>query len=161
MPRQRLAKKPKCRIRTKPRGKMRSKKRRKNSSAGSVRSRFLFFMSGVAPAKRDLVLHERNEPVVGNGHAMGVSAKVAKDLIRSAEGRLTVDDPVQRVKLADQTAEEFGLSQTAKPPMKLELSGSMCLLKRCQKFAAEQFAESCLGEEEAGIARWHPMRVVV
>ena len=37
------------------------------------------FVSGVAPAERDLILHEGNEPVIGNGNAMGVGAEVAKN----------------------------------------------------------------------------------
>lgn len=42
VPRRRLARKPKCRMRTNPRGSTCSRNRRKNSSAGSVKSRFLF-----------------------------------------------------------------------------------------------------------------------
>jgi hypothetical protein len=45
--------------------------------------------------------------------------------------------------------------------MKLELSASMRLLECCHKFAAEEFAEGCLWEEEAGIRRVYPMRVIV
>ena len=34
-------------------------------------------VSGVSPAERDLVIQEGNEPVIGNRHAMGVSAEIA------------------------------------------------------------------------------------
>jgi hypothetical protein len=88
------------------------------------------FVSGVAPAERDLILHEGNEPVIGNGNAMGVGAEVAKNLIGAAERRFAVGYPVPCIELADQTAEEFGLSQTAKQTMELELPGSMRLLER-------------------------------
>jgi hypothetical protein len=57
----------------------------------------LVLMSGVAPAERDLVIHERNEPMIGNGDAMGVSAEIMKYLVRSAEGRFAVDHPAQSV----------------------------------------------------------------
>jgi hypothetical protein len=45
--------------------------------------------------------------------------------------------------------------------MELELTGSMGLLERIQKFAAEELAKSCLWKEEAGVARWHPTRVIM
>ena len=38
---------------------------------------FLVSMSGVSPAKRDLVILEGNESGIGNRNAMGVSAEIA------------------------------------------------------------------------------------
>ena len=67
--------------------------------------------------------------MIGNGNAMGVRTEVAQHLIGSAERRFAVGHPVESVELADQTAEEFGLSQATKQAMELKLSGSMRLLK--------------------------------
>ena len=55
---------------------------------------FLVAVRGVAPAEGDLAIAERDEPVVGNRHAVGVGAEVAQCVFRSAEGALGVDDPV-------------------------------------------------------------------
>ena len=102
----------------------------------------LVFVSGVAPAERHLVLNEGNETVVGNRNAMSVGAEVTKYLLGSTERRFAVDHPARRVKLTDQTPEQPGLSQAAKQAVKLELSGSVSLLERFEKLAAEDFAEN-------------------
>ena len=117
-------------------------------------------VGGVSPAEGDLVVQEGNEPAIGNRHAMGVSAEIAKHLIGSAERRLAVDHPSQREKLTDQTPEQPGLSQAAKEAVELELSGSVSLLERFEKLAAEDLAENRFGEKEAVIVGAHPVRVI-
>lgn len=121
---------------------------------------FLVFMSGISPAKRDLVIQEGNEPGIGNRNAMRVSAEVAQHLLRSAERRLAVDHPSRRMQLADQTPKQSGLRQTAKQAVKPELSGSVSLLKRFEKLAAEDFAENRFREKEALASGAHPMGMV-
>jgi len=120
----------------------------------------LVFVSGVAPAERHLVLYAGNEPAVGNRNAMGIGAEVTKHLIGSAERGFAVDHPVRRVKLADQTSEQPGLSQAAKQAVEMELSGSVSLLERFKKLASENFAENPHREKEAVIARAHPAGVI-
>jgi len=117
-------------------------------------------VSGVSPAERDLVIQEGNEPPIGNRNAMGVSAEIAQHLIGSTEGRLAVDHPSRRVKLTDQTPKQFGLSQAAKQAVKLKLSGSVSLLERFEKLAAEDFAENPFRKKEAIISRTDPMGMV-
>jgi hypothetical protein len=65
---------------------------------------FLVFMSGVSPAKRNLVVHERDEAVIGDRHPMSVGAEVAKHLFGSAERWLAIDHPAWAEKLADETS---------------------------------------------------------
>ncbi len=48
----------------------------------------------VVPAESYVVVVEGDEPVVGDGHAVGVAAEVAQYLAGSGERRLAVDDPV-------------------------------------------------------------------
>jgi hypothetical protein len=120
----------------------------------------LVFVSGVSPAERDLVVQEGNEPAVGNRNAMSVGAEVPKRLLGSAERWFAVDYPARRVKLADQTSEQSGLSQTAKQAVELELSGSVGVLEGFKEFAAEDLAEDALRKKEAGISRTHPTGVI-
>lgn len=101
-------------------------------------------MSGVSPAKGDLVIQKGNQTAIGDGHAMRVGAEVAKRLLGSAERGFAVDHPARRIKLTDQTPEQPGLSQAAKPAVELELSGSVRLLERFEKLAAEDVAENPL-----------------
>ena len=76
---------------------------------------------------------------------MSVGAEVTKHLLGSAERRFAVDHPAERVKLTNQTPEQLGLSQAAQQAVELELSGSVSLLERFQKLAAEDFAENPFG----------------
>lgn len=55
---------------------------------------FLVAVSGIAPAEGGFAVFESNESVVGNRHAMGVGAEVAKRVFGTAEGALGVYDPV-------------------------------------------------------------------
>ena len=112
----------------------------------------LVLVSGVAPAERHFVVDEGNEPAVGNRNAMGVGGEVTKHLIGPAERRFAVGHPVCRIKLADQTTEQFGLSQAAKQAVELELSGSVGVLERFEELAAEDFAENRFRKKEAGIS---------
>jgi len=54
----------------------------------------LVAVSGVAPAKGDVVVGKSNQPAVGNGDAMSVSAEIAQHVFWPAERALGVDDPV-------------------------------------------------------------------
>jgi len=117
-------------------------------------------VSGISPAEGDFVVHEGNEPAIGNRNAMGVSAEIAKHLIWSSERRLAVDHPSQREKLTDQTPEQPGLSQAAKQAVELELAGRVSLLERFEKLAAENLAENRFGKKEAVISGAHPVCVI-
>ena len=58
----------------------------------------------VAPVKAYFVFFHVDQPVVGDGHAMGVAPQVSKDLLGAAEGALGVGHPV----FAIQAVFEFG-----------------------------------------------------
>ena len=51
-------------------------------------------MCGIAPSEGDVAMVERDESVVGNSDAVGVSAEIAQGMFGSTEGALGVDDPV-------------------------------------------------------------------
>jgi hypothetical protein len=72
---------------------------------------FSVFMSRVSPAKRNLVIRERDEAVIGDCHTMSVSTKVAKYLLRPAERWFAVDHPSRNEKLADEASKQFGFRQ--------------------------------------------------
>jgi len=59
------------------------------------RHRLLFVaMCGIAPSEGDVAMVERDQSVVGDGDAVGVSAEIAQGMLGSSEGALGVDDPV-------------------------------------------------------------------
>ncbi len=53
----------------------------------------------ILPTKGDLTVLERNEPLIGDSDAMGVSSEVLEHLLGTAEGRFRVDNPFLSVKL--------------------------------------------------------------
>ena len=74
----RLARKPKWRMRTKPLGSVCNRKRRRNSSSASGHQLVFVVVRGIAPAKRDLVIGQGDESVVGDGDAVGVLAEIIR-----------------------------------------------------------------------------------
>jgi hypothetical protein len=120
----------------------------------------LVFVGGVPPTERHFVVYKRDEAVVGNRNAMSIGAEIAKHLLGSAERWFAVDYPAERVELVDQASKQLRLSQAAKHAVELKLSGGVCLLKRFQELAAEDFTQNSLREEEPITARTHPLRVI-
>jgi hypothetical protein len=51
-------------------------------------------MSGVAPAKGDLLVGKRFEPLVGDGDAMGVTAQITEYMLRASARWFRVDHPI-------------------------------------------------------------------
>lgn len=66
----------------------------------------------VPPAKRDSIILEGNESVVGDGDAMGIARKILQNMLGTAKGRLGVDDPVLAKKLSEKPAKTTQLSKS-------------------------------------------------
>ena len=49
--------------------------------------------------------------MVGNSDAMSVTGQVVQDILRTAEGRLGVNDPILTEEGTDQRAEKLGIAQ--------------------------------------------------
>jgi len=77
----------------------------------------------IFPAEGDLVLVEGHEPVVGNGHAMGVAGQIAQHMLGTTEGWLGIDDPVLAEQWAQEGAEDLlvfeGLERSGKSKLPL------------------------------------------
>ncbi len=59
----------------------------------------LIVVSRIPPAKSNLAFGQGNEPVIGYGDPVGVSPKIAKNMLRAAEGALAIHHPVVAEKL--------------------------------------------------------------
>ena len=73
--------------------------------SGNGHDLLLAAVSIVPPAEGDAIVFGGNEPMVGNGDAMGVAGQVVENLFGTAEGWLGVDDPVLLLKLREQVSE--------------------------------------------------------
>ena len=65
----------------------------------------------VFPAKRDSIILESNEPVVGDGDAMCISRQIVQNMFRTSEGWLDVDYPVFAEEESQERVESAGLSK--------------------------------------------------
>src|SRR5271165_3808794 len=154
----RLARKPKLRMRTKPRGSKCSRKRRRNSSTESVISRFVL-VSRIPPAKRDLALGQGDEPVIGDGDAVGVSAEITQGMLGTTEGRFAIDHPVMPEQWAEPSGEDLGLSEPFQIAIEAELSFAAGALQRSHELTAKNSAQHLDGKKEAS-AGSNPVSVV-
>ncbi len=51
-------------------------------------------VNGVAPAEGDLLLGKRDQAMVGDGHAMGVTAQITEHMLWASEWTFRVDHPI-------------------------------------------------------------------
>ena len=68
----------------------------------------------VFPAKRDSIILERNQSMVGDGDAMRIASEIVQNMLGTAEGWLGVDDPVLVEELSKKLAKATWLGETLK-----------------------------------------------
>lgn len=71
----------------------------------------LIGITPVAVRERDDAVADREEPVVGDGDAMGIAAEVVEDGSGAGEGTFGIDDPVLGVELTEQAAEGWFIGE--------------------------------------------------
>jgi hypothetical protein len=67
----------------------------------------LISVSIILPAEGDLVVLERHQAVVGDGHAMGVACEITQHMMGAAERWLGIDDPSLTKQGAQEGTEGF------------------------------------------------------
>jgi len=71
----------------------------------------LIVVRRIAPTKGDLVVGQRDQSMVGDGYAMGVSAEILEYVVGTAEGWFGVDDPVFSEQWSKPGSEDLGLRE--------------------------------------------------
>ena len=66
----------------------------------------------VFPAKRDSIILERHQSMVGDGDAVRIASEIVQNMLGTAEGWLGIDDPVLVEELSEKLAKATGLSKT-------------------------------------------------
>ena len=79
-------------------------------------------MCGIAPSEGDVAMVERDESVVGDGDAVGVSAEIAQGMLGSSEGALGVDDPVVAEQGAQPCCEGARLGEVQEAAVEVEIA---------------------------------------
>ena len=65
----------------------------------------------ISPPEGDHAVLKRDEPVVGNGYAMGITRQVLQDVFGSAESSFRVHDPFLTEKLPQEFAEQPAIGE--------------------------------------------------
>jgi hypothetical protein len=65
-------------------------------------------VSGITPAKGDLAIGKGDQPMVGNGRAMGVAAEILQHIFGATEGAFQVDHPILSIERPQPGGEGFG-----------------------------------------------------
>jgi hypothetical protein len=68
----------------------------------------------VSPAKRDPIILERNQSMVGDGDAVRVTGEIVQNMLGTAEGWLGIDDPVLVEELSEKVSKATWLAETLK-----------------------------------------------
>ena len=98
-------------------------------------------IGGIAPAKGDLVLVEKDQAVVGNGDAMGVAAEVLQNMFWTSEGWLAVDHPWISEQWPEECGKGLGGSQGLQFSMECQLVAGEGTLEASHELAAKDRAE--------------------
>jgi hypothetical protein len=73
----------------------------------------------ILPQERNLVTLEGHKTVVGDGHAMSVTGEITKHMMRTAEGGLSIDDPVLMEQGTQEERKAFGFCSGLRDPAKV------------------------------------------
>ena len=66
----------------------------------------------VFPAKRDSIILERHQSMVGDGDAVRIAGEIVQNMLGTAEGWLGIDDPVLVEELSEKLTKATWLSKT-------------------------------------------------
>jgi hypothetical protein len=66
----------------------------------------------VFPAKRDSIILERNQSMVGDGDAVRIASEIVQNMLGTAEGWLGIDDPVLAKELSEKPWKATWLDKT-------------------------------------------------
>src|SRR5437899_12893417 len=97
----------------------------------------LIVVSRVAPTKGDLAVGQRDQSMIGNGHAMGIATEILEHIFGAAEGRFGVNDPVLSEQWSQPGSEGLGLREQSEVPGKMKLAMLKSRLETDDELAAK------------------------
>src|SRR5260370_1092475 len=106
----------------------------------------------ILPMKLHLTVVDIDQAVVGDGHAMRISAHVVKHLLRSGERAFGVYHPFGFLCTVDPRGESVRIAKELQRSKDMQLSGVECLLDALQKEATKEARQHAHREEESGAA---------
>src|SRR5579872_7124469 len=97
----------------------------------------LVAVSRITPPKGNLAIGEGNQPMIGDGYAVGVATEVVQDVLGTAERGLGVDYPVFAEEPSQPGSERFGLRNRSEFSSEMKLTVLERLPKAGDELAAK------------------------
>src|SRR3954447_21848139 len=116
-------------------------------------------MGVVFPAKADLLVLEREQPMVGNRHPMRIAPQITKDCERAAEGSFGVDDPASQAQATQEPGKLLRITEYAGGSRTAECSPLSQPLQAGEEFASEDLSQNGDRQEEVCFRR-HPAAMI-
>jgi len=111
---------------------------------------FLLIVVGrVPPTKGNLAVHQRDQTMVGDGHAMGIAAQILEHILGATEGWFGVDDPMFAEERTQPGSEELGMGERCKFSGQVQLTAFEGRLQAGDELTAKHAPEHLDGEKEA------------
>ena len=115
---------------------------------GQRHQALLVLVGRVAPAEGDAALCQRNQPVIGYRHAMGVAAQIAERVLSSAKRALGIDHPIGAEQGTEPGGERLRRLEMGQVTVKPEFAVGVEFAQTGYKLAAEDGAEDFHGQKE-------------
>ncbi len=126
---------------------------------GQSHQPLLIVMSGIAPAKGDGVVGERDEAMVRDRYTVGVLTEIAKRMLCAAKRTFRVNHPWGAEQWTKPRREGFRILKRGKCSVETESVFGMQFPQSIHELAAKYFAENIDGQKEF-LLRVDPPRVV-
>ena len=110
----------------------------------------------VPPAKRDLAVLHADEPMVGDGHPVGIARQVVQDMLRPAKRLLHIDHPLVLMERVQESRERARLGQPCQRAVERELLPAEEPFQAIRELSPEHLAEDVFGQKEAAAFGPHP-----
>ena len=113
---------------------------------------FFVLVRRVPPTESDQTICQVHQAVVGNGHSVGVGAKVVQHMLSPAERAFAIDHPIGAEQPAEHRREGGRRMQVRERPMETEFPLAVEFAKTLHKLTSEYTAQDFDRQEEGGTA---------
>ena len=114
----------------------------------------------ISPEEADALAVECGDAVVRDGHAMGVAAGVAQNMLGAAEGRLGMDVPVLFAELANQLLERPRITEGSGRTSEVKQALAVEVAESGEELLTEDSAQNANRQEEHRMAGMNPALVI-
>src|SRR4029077_6521275 len=112
-------------------------------------------MAVVSPFKFHLAIFDVDDPMIGNGHAVGVAADIIHHLLWPGERWLGVDDPFQVSHQIEMTVESLRILECLKQSEEPQLAGVEGLLQILRNNRRNSRESTFTGKKKLGRQEIH------